>query len=181
VVLIVYAHPHPQRSIAHRLLTEAVRDLPATTLHPLYDRYPDFAIDATHERELLAGARLIVWQHPLYWYSVPALLQLWFEQVLVRGWAFGDGGTALAGKHCLWVTSTGGMADSYAPAAPHGHPFASFVPNVMQRARFCGMHWQPPLVVHGAHRSGSEELQRHAADYRRRLQDWIDAHRDSTA
>ena len=40
----------------------------------------------------------------------------------------------------------------------HGHPFDAFVPAVSQTARFCGMRWVPPFVVHGSHRIGEEEL-----------------------
>ena len=94
-----------------------------------------------------------MWQHPLYWYGVPALLKLWCEEVLVRGWAYGDGGTALSGKDCLWVTTTGALPDAYSDGGVHGHPFEAFVPAVAQTARFCGMHWLPiRIVVHGAHR-----------------------------
>ena len=88
--------------------------------------------------------------HPLFWYSVPALLKHWIDKVLAYGWAYGEGGTALAGKHCLWVPTTGGDEQAYTPSGIHAHPFASFVPAIEQTARFCGMHWEPPHVVHDA-------------------------------
>ncbi len=109
MILIVYAHPHPGRSEANRVLLDAVRDLRGVRVHSLYDRYPDFAIDPAAEHAMLEPARLVVWQHPLYWYSVPALLKLWFESVLVRGWAYGRERPALAGKDCMWVTTTGSL------------------------------------------------------------------------
>jgi glutathione-regulated potassium-efflux system ancillary protein KefF len=176
MILLVYAHPHPHQSIANRVLLDAVRDLPGLTLHSLYDRYPDFDIDAAAERARLDAARLVIWQHPLYWYGPPALLKLWFEEVLTRGYAYGDGGTALAGKDCLWVTTTGGPPEWYAPGGLHGHDFSAFTPVVERTARFCGLHWQPPLIVHGAHRIGAEALQAQAAAYRARLQAWSAAH-----
>lgn len=175
-VLVVYAHPHPGRSIANRALVGAVRDLPGVSLHALYDRYPDFAIDVAAERERLAGARLVVWQHPLYWYSVPALLALWFETVLGRGWAYGEGGTALAGKDCLWVVTTGALSGAYAPDGKHGHPFSTFVPHVEQVARFCGMRWLEPIVVHGAHLASAEAIDARAQAYRQRLLDYRARH-----
>jgi len=175
-VLLVYAHPHPGRSIANRALVDAVRDLPGVALHRLYDRYPDFAIDVAAERERLAAARLVVWQHPLYWYSVPALLKLWFETVLERGWAYGEGGTALAGKDCLWVVTTGALPDAYAPDGKHGHPFAAFAPHVEQVARFCGMRWLEPIVVHGAHVAPAEQIETRARAYRQRLVDYLNRH-----
>jgi glutathione-regulated potassium-efflux system ancillary protein KefF len=172
VILLVYAHPQPRQSRANRILLDAVRDLPTLAVHALYDRYPDFAIDVAAERQRLADAQLIVWQAPLYWYSVPALLKLWFEVVLTRGYAYGPGGTALADKSCLWVTTTGAESEAYTPAGRHAHEFGAFVPHVRQTARFCGMQWLEPLVVHGAHRVAVEVLQAAAREYRVRLEHW---------
>ena len=176
VILILYAHPHPRRSSAGRALLDGVRGLQGVTVHSLYDAYPDFAIDSAAERERLGAARLVVWQHPLYWYGVPALLKLWWEQVLVHGWAYGDGGNALSGKDCLWVTTTGALPDAYSDNGVHGHPFEVFVPPVRQTARFCGMNWLDPIVVHGAHRLQPEALRAAASQYRSRLAAYVERH-----
>lgn len=173
MIAIIHAHPYAQRSIAGRALLDAVRELPGVAVRSLYDCYPDFSIDVRAERELLARARLVVWQHPLSWYSVPALLKLWFEVVLGRGWAFGDGADALAGKDCLWVTTTGADAHSYAPNGLHGYPLAAFAPPIERTARLCGMRWLEPIAVHAAHRLAPAELAEHAAAYRARLQPYL--------
>ncbi len=39
----------------------------------------------------------------------------------------GAGGDALAGKDCLWVTTTGATDDAYSPQGKHGHRFEAFV------------------------------------------------------
>jgi glutathione-regulated potassium-efflux system ancillary protein KefF len=151
MILVIYAHPYPRHSRACAALAKALETVPGVHLRSLYDRYPDFDIDADAERAALASARLVAWLHPFYWYSAPALLKLWFEHVLVKGWAYGEGGTALAGKDCLWITTTGGDEATYTPAGAHGHVFDAFVPVMEQTARFCGMSWLPPFVGHGAH------------------------------
>jgi glutathione-regulated potassium-efflux system ancillary protein KefF len=172
--LVILAHPHFRRSIAQRALVDAVRDLPGVRIHALYDVYPDLSIDVAAEQALLAAADLVVWQHPLYWYSTPALLTLWFEAVLERDWAYGPDGNALSGKACLWVVSTGAGEDAYQPHGTHAHPFEAFVPAVRQTARFCGMQWLEPIVVHAAHARDRTELDAHAGRYRARLKDWVD-------
>src|SRR5215471_9727724 len=91
--VVLFAHPYPDRSRAGRLLLDAVRDLPRLSVRSLYALYPDFAIDVEAEQAALAEADVVVWQAPLFWYSVPALLHLWIEKVLAHGWAYG-GGTA---------------------------------------------------------------------------------------
>jgi glutathione-regulated potassium-efflux system ancillary protein KefF len=172
VIAVVYAHPYPMHSRACRVLLGAIESLPGVSVRSLYDRYPDFDIDAAAEQAALAEARLVVWMHPLYWYTAPALMKLWFEQVLVKGWAYGEDGDALAGKDCLWVTTTGGDEIAFSPEGRHGHRIDAFAPVVEQTARFCGMNWLEPFVVHGAHIISDAALHEAAERLRQRVQQW---------
>ena len=165
MIALIYAHPHPDRSRANRALLDAARAVPTVAVRSLYDLYPDFSFDVAAERRVLADARLVVWQHPIMWYAAPALLKLWFDSVLTHGWAYGEGGTALAGKSCLWVTTIGAEPDGYTPAGIHQHPFDAFVPVMEMTARYCGMRWLDPIVVHGAHRISNAQLHEHAVRY----------------
>lgn len=170
MVAVILAHPYPDRSRANAALARALEGLPGLDVRSLYDLYPTFAIDAEAERRALAEAKSVVWQHPLYWYSVPALLKLWFEKVLVMGWAYGAGGHALRGKRCLWVVTTGGDAESYSPEGGHRHTFETFVPSIRQTAEFCGMEWLEPIVLHGAHKVDDAFLIEVGETYRSRVE-----------
>jgi glutathione-regulated potassium-efflux system ancillary protein KefF len=149
-IVVIQAHPYPDLSRANRALGRAIEGLADLDIRPLYDLYPDFAIDVEAEQRALAAASIVVWQHPLYWYTAPALFKLWFEKVLTAGWAYGPGGVALRGKPCLWVVTTGGNELDYTPAGAHRHIFDTFAAVVRQTAQFCGMLWLEPFVVHGA-------------------------------
>ncbi len=138
-------------------------------VHSLYDLYPDFDIDVEREQALLTEHEFVIWQHPMYWYSVPGLLKHWFDKVLVRGWAYGAGASALRDKRCLWVCTTGGDAAAFTPHGMHAFGFESFVPAIEQTARFCGMQWQEPTIVHAAHRVTVEELEQAALNHRIKL------------
>ncbi|MGC4366111.1 NAD(P)H-dependent oxidoreductase [Hydrogenophaga sp. R2] len=173
--LIVHAHPRPARSVATRGLLQALTDLPDVAVHSLYDRYPDFDIDVAAEQQALREADLIVWLCPVYWYSVPGLLKHWFDTVLTHGWAYGHAHTghepgpatrALAGKTAWWVASAGGTPAMYGPGGEHGRPLADYIPAIEQTARFCGMHWAPPFVLHGGHRLPHEARAQAASDLR---------------
>jgi glutathione-regulated potassium-efflux system ancillary protein KefF len=169
MILVVVAHPYPDRSYANRALLGSLDGLAGVEVRSLYDLYPDFAIDEAAEREALAAASVVVWQHPIYWYSVPALLKLWFEKVLTPGWAWGPGGDALRGKRCQWVVTTGGDGVDYLPSGIHGHPFEAFIPAVRQTAEFCGMEWLEPIVVHEARQLDASALEAWGVLYRARL------------
>jgi glutathione-regulated potassium-efflux system ancillary protein KefF len=168
-ILLIYAHPYPDRSIANRKLLEAVDGLQGVAVRSLYDLYPTFDIDVSSEQAALRGAQVVVLQHPMYWYSVPSLLKHWFDKVLARGFAYGQGGKALWGKRCFWVVTTGGDERAFSTQGMHGRPFREFMPVVEQTALFCGMSWEEPLVVYGAHRMPPRELDLCARDYRDRL------------
>jgi glutathione-regulated potassium-efflux system ancillary protein KefF len=172
MICVIHAHPYPSRSRTNRVLADALRAHDNVNFRSLYELYPDFDIDVVAEQKALEGARLIVWMHPMFWYAMPALLKHWIDKVLAYGWAYGEGGTSLHGKHCLWVPTTGGDAPDFASSGMHGHPFAAYVPVVEQTARFCGMRWEPPYVVHDAIAIDDERLARHVEALTGRLAPW---------
>lgn len=170
MILLIHAHPYPKHSRAGTALLGHLQGVSDLAIHALYDRYPDFDIDVEREQAALRAARLVVWMHPLYWYSVPGLLKHWFDVVLTRGFAYGRDGAVLAGKPCLWVTTTGGGDEAYGPGGVHERPFADFIAPVEQTARFCRMRWLEPFVVHGAHAVSDAELAEAGLALRRRLE-----------
>ncbi|RYA38240.1 glutathione-regulated potassium-efflux system ancillary protein KefG, partial [Enterobacter cloacae complex sp. 3DZ3S2B] len=52
-VLLLYAHPESQDSVANRVLLKPATQLSNVTVHDLYAHYPDFFIDIPYEQELL--------------------------------------------------------------------------------------------------------------------------------
>jgi glutathione-regulated potassium-efflux system ancillary protein KefF len=173
MICVIHAHPYLSRSRTNRVLADALGALQGAEVRSLYDLYPDFDIDVSAEQHALAQARLVVWMHPVYWYSVPALLKHWFDKVLALGWAYGEGGAALRGKHCLWVPTTGGDEQTYAVGGLHAYPLASFMPAIEQTARHCGMHWELPYIVYGADALDESGLSAHAAALRERIAAWL--------
>lgn len=155
--LVLHAHPQPSHSIVTRDLLQALEASPGVRVRRLYDLYPDFDIDVAAEQQALLQARLIVWLAPVHWYGLPALMKHWIDQVLLHGWAYGHGGTALRGRTVWWVCSAGAPRAAYAPGGMHMRPFEDFVPPVEQTARYCGMDWLTPFVVYGGHGTPADQ------------------------
>jgi glutathione-regulated potassium-efflux system ancillary protein KefF len=170
-VLVLVAHPDIARSRVTRALARRAGELPGADVEvrDLYALYPDYVIDIEAEQRALVAARTVVWLHPFQWYSMPALMKLWLDDVFAFGWAYGQGGRALAGK-CVWlVLSTGGGAASYLPGGSNGWPIEHFLPAYEQTAAIVGMRFLPPRVFHGAHRASDAEVDAFAAEFTRRL------------
>ena len=175
-IVVITAHPQMEQSRVNRRLMRAARQLPAAdgtaraiAVRDLYSLYPDYLIDVTEEQALLVSAKLIVWQHPIHWYSMPPLMKLWIDEVLAFGWAYGPGGTALRGKDLWLVATTGGPEESYHPDSYNRYFFDAFLPPYEQTANLCGMRFLPPLLLHGAHRAEAAEVEAHLAVYAQRL------------
>lgn len=168
-VLILFAHPAYHRSRANRALVEAVRGLEGVTFHDLYEAYPDLMVDVPREQELLESHGAVVFQHPFYWYSAPALVKEWLDLVLTHGWAYGEGGTALAGKAWLTAITSGGSAASYEVRDDNPYSVADYLRPFESTAELCGMRWLPPFVVYASHLVSQVELVDAAARYRARI------------
>jgi glutathione-regulated potassium-efflux system ancillary protein KefG len=166
-VLVLFAHPAIRKSRVNRHLVDAVSDLDGVTVNDLYDEYPDLDIDVAREQELLAKHDVVVFQHPFYWYSTPAILKEWQDLVLEHGWAYGHDGDALKGKALLNAMTTGGSEDSYCAKGANRFSIRQLLTPIEQTARLCGMDFLPPFVVHGTFRLTAPEIDDHAADYRR--------------
>jgi glutathione-regulated potassium-efflux system ancillary protein KefF len=171
--LVIAAHPQLQDSRVNRSAMRAAAQAQAQ-VRDLYALYPDYLIDVQAEQAALAQAQLIVWQHPVHWYSMPALMKLWVDDVLAFGWAYGPGGNALRGKDLWLVASTGGPEDSYRPDSYNRYRFDAFLPPYEQTAALCGMRFLPPLLLHGAHRASEAQIEAHAQTYAQRLRSYPD-------
>jgi glutathione-regulated potassium-efflux system ancillary protein KefG len=169
-ILILFAHPAFQKSRVNRVLSDKVREVPGVTFHDLYEAYPEFAIEVQVEQDLLTHHDVVVFHHPFFWYSTPAILKEWQDLVLQHGWAYGSTGTALRGKSMFNVITTGGREEAYRPEGHNRFTMRELLAPLEQTARLCGMEYLPPFVAHGTHRMTPEEMEAHGNDYRRLLE-----------
>jgi glutathione-regulated potassium-efflux system ancillary protein KefG len=170
-ILILFAHPVLERSRVNRRLLAAVRDLAGVTVHDLYEAYPTLYIDAKREQRLLVDHDVIVFQHPFYWYSTPAILKEWQDLVLEHGWAYGHGGTQLRGKITFNAITTGGPEAAYRRGGYNRFTVRELLAPWDQTAHLCGMRYLSPFAVHAALRvTGDEDVAQARAAYRQLIE-----------
>ena len=168
-VLILFAHPVLEKSRVHHSLLKAASGLQDITINDLYQNYPDFDIDVKKEKKLLLANDIIIWQHPFYWYSSPALLKQWQDLVLEHGWAYGKNGTALAGKKIFNVLTSGGTSKAYRQGGNNKYPIREFLKPFEQTASLCEMSYWPPFWIPGVHRMEKLQIEQYSSQYRELL------------
>lgn len=165
-ILVLFAHPRLQASVVQNAMLKAIRDLDDVTVRDLYAIYPEFLIDVDREQELLLAHDLIVFQHPFYWYSSPAIIKEWQDLVLENGWAYGTGGTAINGKYLMNAISTGGNRDAYRMGGRNRFPIEDLLRPFDQTAFLCGMAYLEPFIVYSGRHMDDGQLSGHAEKYR---------------
>jgi glutathione-regulated potassium-efflux system ancillary protein KefG len=149
-ILILFAHPAIQKSKVNSQMAALVKGIPGVKFRDLYEEYPDFDIDVAKEQKLLLENDVVIFQHPFYWYSTPAILKEWCDLVLEHGFAYGEKGTKLEGKIWINALTTGGPETAYHAQGYNRFTIRQFLAPLDQTAHLCGMHFLAPFVIHGA-------------------------------
>jgi glutathione-regulated potassium-efflux system ancillary protein KefG len=168
-ILLLFAHPALHKSRVNSKMLEAVKDLEDVMVRNLYEEYPDFHIDIEKEQRLLLEHDIIIWHHPFYWYSAPAILKEWIDLVLQHGFAYGRNGTSLKGKQVLSAITTGGRREAYHPEGFNQFTISQFLAPFNRTVTLCNMEYLPPFVIFGSHLLEESEIQISAMDYRQIL------------
>jgi glutathione-regulated potassium-efflux system ancillary protein KefG len=147
--LVIVSHPTLESSKANARLTAAIRDLPGVEVRHLEAIYPGGTIDVAAEQAAALTADRIVFQFPFYWYSTPPMLKRWQDDVLAFGWAYGPGGTRLAGKTLQLVLTAGGPESVYRRGGYNLYPVRELLRPLEVTAHLVGMTLAEPLVLYG--------------------------------
>lgn len=102
----------------------------------------------------MEAADLMIWQFPLWWFGVPAILKGWVDRVFAMGRVYGGGRIydtgMFRGKKALLSLTTGGPSAAYAPDGFNGDLDAILRPIHRGILEFTGfsvlapeVHWQP--------------------------------------
>ena len=170
-ILVLFAHPSSDRSEVNLPMYNATKGLPGVTLVDLYAEYPRMNIDVDREQQRLIEHDIIIFMHPLYWYSTPAILKEWQDLVLEHGFAYGSEGTALQGKIFFNVLSAGGELFAYSEKGYNHYTIRELLHPLEQMAILCQMTYLPPFALFGA-RTAVEEgrMKTHISQWKHLIQ-----------
>ena len=148
-VVIISGHPNLKNSVGNKTILERVSTvLPEIEIRRLDALYPNYQIDVAKEQEALLNADIIVWQFPFSWYSLPGLMKLWLDQVMVHGFAHGS--TAkLGGKKLILSFTAGAPQALYSPEGFFRHTVENYLTPFKTTAALCNLELQTPIYTCG--------------------------------
>lgn len=106
--------------------------------------------DIVAEQRKVTEAELIIFQFPLYWFSVPAIMKGWMDRVLAQGFAFSlekmyDNGI-FKEKKAMLSFSTGATQSMFHPDGINGDINVTLWPLQNGTLHFCGFQVLPPQI-----------------------------------
>lgn len=140
-ILVVAGHPEINtNSVGNKLIVEQLGEkLENVTIHKLGELYPDYKIDVEKEQKILMEHNVIVFQFPYFWYTVPALMKKWLDDVFVHGFSHGRTGDKLHGKKILFSITTGAPAEAYTHEGAMKHTVEDYLYLLDTFAEMTGM------------------------------------------
>ena len=133
-----------------------------------------FAPDVEAEIAKMEAADLMIWQFPLWWFSVPGILKGWVDKVFAFNRVYGRGHFydkgLYRGKRALLSLTTGGSGeDAYQPGGFNGDINGVLRPIQRGMLEFVGYDVLKPQIVWGPAQITEEQRKAYLAAWRERL------------
>jgi NAD(P)H dehydrogenase (quinone) len=134
------------------------------------------------EQQKLLWADFVIFQFPIWWFSMPAILKGWVERVFAYKFGYGIGEHAgekwgdrygegtLAGRKAMLVATAGGREPHYHPRGVNGYIEDLLWPIQHGIFFYPGMETLPAFIAYEVgHRTTPEMFEKIKFDYRERL------------
>ena len=132
-----------------------------------------FAEDVEDEISKLEWCELMIWQFPLWWFGLPAILKGWVDRVFAMGRTYGGGriydNGVFKGKRALLSLTTGGPAAAYLKGGFQGDIQAILRPIQRGMLQFLGFTVLAPQITYGPVRLEPDARAEVLAAYAERL------------
>jgi NAD(P)H dehydrogenase (quinone) len=136
-------------------------------------RHDGFEPALQAEMDKVAWCDALVFQFPIWWLGLPAILKGWVDRVFALGRAYGGGrwfdGGMFAGKRAMCAVTVGGSEDVYSEAGVYGPIEHILFPIHRGIFQFTGFTVVEPFVAYAPGRADLAERERYLAAYAGRL------------
>ncbi|WP_112481162.1 NAD(P)H-dependent oxidoreductase [Vibrio variabilis] len=132
-----------------------------------------FSADIEAELEKLEWSDLVIFQFPLWWFGLPAMLKGWVDRVFAMGKVYGGGrfydDGVFKGKRAMLSVTMGGPEDAYVKGGWNGDLDAILRPIHRGVLAFTGFSVLAPQRVFGPARMTHQEREAELDEYAARL------------
>jgi len=132
-----------------------------------------YAPDIRAEMDKLFWCDALVFQFPLWWFGLPAILKGWVDRVFAMRCAYGGGKYfdrgVFAGKRAMCSLTTGSPAPVYSEYGMNGPMSTILFPINHGMLYFTGFSVVEPFVIHAPTRLSHQERLAHLARYCERI------------
>jgi NAD(P)H dehydrogenase (quinone) len=136
-----------------------------------------FSPDLELEMQKIEWCDLMIWQFPLWWFGLPAVLKGWVDRTFAMGRTYGGGRIyetgVFKGKRALLSLTTGGPAEAYTKDGFNGDILGILKPIHRGMLEFVGFDVLAPHIVYAPVRMSDEQREREIEKYGRRLADIV--------
>lgn len=178
MTLMILAHPDIEQSIANKTIAHTLsKSLPNLEVRNIHQLYPDYKINAQAEQAALLKHDLIILQYPMYWFNMPAILKIWFDEVFTYQFAYGSKGDKLKNKKLLPSLTIGQPEKNFQQGDKH--LIDDFLQSIKYSSQYAHMQYIDPCLLYGISTvSGNspEEIKEKALQHSKILQQLIEQH-----
>ena len=153
-IVVLMAHNNIDDSILNKMIKSELEHKDNIIYKDLTSLYKEFAIDIKKEQADLLNAKKIIFQFPMYWYSAPAILKRWVDEVFSYGYSYeidknGEfQALALKNKEFQMIVTMGAKEESFVGKGRLS--VKECLNSYSYTAKMLGMKEKEPFLVYGA-------------------------------
>ncbi|UQS84461.1 NAD(P)H-dependent oxidoreductase [Apilactobacillus apisilvae] len=145
--LVIVSHPEYDNSMTESFLNQCQNDIDSVDFLVLDHLTDNYQFNVEQEQQRLIKYDRILFQFPMYWYSSPALLKKYEDDVFTRRFTYANEDGKLKGKELGIITTIGEPLRNYTVGGSEGFSINELLKPYQALAFKAGMNFIKPFTV----------------------------------
>ncbi|ALJ31470.1 flavodoxin family protein [Apilactobacillus kunkeei] len=164
--LVLVSHPEYDNSMTEAFLKQCQSDIENVDWVVLDNIQTEFTFDKEQEQQRLTQYDRILFQFPMYWYSAPALMKKYEDDVFTKNFIAYEQEGALKGKEMGIITTLGDPIKDYQVGGREGFSISELLKPYQAIAQRGQMKFLKPFVISQFAYMTDAQKQKLLIDYR---------------
>ncbi|WP_105956493.1 NAD(P)H-dependent oxidoreductase [Apilactobacillus quenuiae] len=167
--LVIVSHPEYDNSMTESFLNQCQNDIEEVDWLVLDHLENNYEFDVDEEQKRLVKYDRILFQFPMYWYSSPALLKKYEDDIFTRSFTYANEDGKLKDKELGIITTLGEPLKNYTVGGSEGFSINEILKPYQALAFKAGMKFIKPFTVDQFAYMTDDEKSKLLVDYRNYL------------